>query len=172
MLLRVTTPLRAAPLRRLPRPPRGCIAFLSTAQPPPPPPPRKKTWQEAKEDREPEYPFMLVNPRTRMGDAAPVFMVGALYLIYCLASSVIETVSPSPPPPPEPDEAAAAEELQACESTPSTTAPVSPIVLASPGAARRSCADEGRKHPSQSVHRRGRSLTWFSRRSQQKSCAA
>ena len=41
-------------------------------------------------------------------------------------------------------------------------APVSPIVLASAGAARRPCADEGRKHPSQSVHRRGRSLTWFS----------
>ena len=86
-----------------PRPLRGSSAAFSAG-------PRKKTVEEAKEDREPEYPFMLVNPRARMGDAAPIFMVAALYLVYCVAADVSDTIFPPPPSPPEADEAA--EELQ------------------------------------------------------------
>merc|ERR1719230_1603586 len=67
------------------------------AQRQPPPPPT---------DREPEYPFMLVNPRARLGDAAPLLTVLALYFAYCAFSDVRDAYQP-----PEPE--ASANESQA-----------------------------------------------------------
>jgi len=86
----------------------GAAAF-STGRPQPP---KQKTVAEGiaegKAERESEYPIMLVNPRTSMGDAAPVFMIAALYFLYCVGADVFEAIFPTPLPmlPREEDDAA------------------------------------------------------------------
>ena len=67
---------------------RRHAAFFSTEAQKAPRTTPPKTVEEAKADREPEYPIMLVNPRARLGDAAPVVTILAFYLAYCMLSDV------------------------------------------------------------------------------------
>ena len=139
---------------------RGAATFSTGARPQPP---RQKTVEEAKAERESEYPIMLVNPRTSMGDAAPVFMIAALYFLYCFGADVFDAIFPAPLPMPSRAEDDAADEMK----VPPLTLVISrqSHVSAQPtyphaavaGASRWARAHEGRQY-SPAMPRRGRSL--------------
>ena len=139
------------------RPLRGAAAFSAGARPPPP---RQKTAEDAKAERESEYPFMLVNPRTAMGDAAPVFMIAALYFLYCVGADVSDALFPAPLPMLMDLDDGAADELKVPPHwTPDgwpAPHPLAPHATVT-GAARWARAHEGRQY-SPAEPRRGRSL--------------
>jgi|ERR1740124_1835424 len=108
---------------------RGAATFSTGARPQPP---RQKTVEEAKAERESEYPIMLVNPRTSMGDAAPVFMIAALYFLYCFGADVFDAIFPAPLPMPSRAEDDAADEMKVLPDG---------RVLMKDGSIRRPCRD-------------------------------
>ena len=111
---------------------RGAPAF-STGRPQPP---KRKTVEEGiaegKAERESEYPIMLVNPRTSLGDAAPVFMIAALYFLYCVSADVYEAIFPTPLPMPPREEDDAADQIKVLPDG---------RVLMKDGSIRRPCID-------------------------------